>query len=344
MSTATLAGESVNEAVNTQQPTAEPQGAAMSAPTAGESQPDPEFGKKLRNESAAVRLNFSKFGTTRTLSKEQRAKAADPFGAEGDSLRAGKKLLDTKTDEYKAVTEIFGVAAATWKACSYPFPEKGIRLIRRDKIDEFEARMEKTAKDLAAAAKALQGQYEALRADAKSRLGELFNEADYPPSIENQFKIDWDYPSIGAPEYLKQVSPALYAQQAKRIEHQFDDAVAAFEGAMAAELHGMVEHLTERLDGFDDKGKKKTFRDSAVSNIVEFFDRFKSLSIGSSAELDKLVEQCKGLVVGVDPKDLRTNDSHRADFKTKMDEMKKALDDLLIVRPTRKFFTDEAAE
>jgi len=44
---------------------------------------------------AAVRVSFTWFGTRRTLSAEQKAQAADTFGAEGSFLSAGKKLLDT---------------------------------------------------------------------------------------------------------------------------------------------------------------------------------------------------------------------------------------------------------
>ena len=49
----------------------------------------------LRTTMAAVRVSFTWFGTRRTLSAEQKAQAADTFGAEGSFLSAGKKLLDT---------------------------------------------------------------------------------------------------------------------------------------------------------------------------------------------------------------------------------------------------------
>ena len=42
---------------------------------------------------AAVRLSFIWFGVRKTLSPEQKAQAADAFGAEGNYLSAGKKLL-----------------------------------------------------------------------------------------------------------------------------------------------------------------------------------------------------------------------------------------------------------
>ena len=50
----------------------------------------------------------------------------------------------------------------------------------------------------------------------------------------------------------------------------------------------MVNHLAERLAGEDD-GRPKVFRDSAITNLSEFFVRFRELNVGSSEQLDELV-------------------------------------------------------
>ena len=52
----------------------------------------------------------------------------------------------------------------------------------------------------------------------------------------------------------------------------------------------MVSHLCDRLAKSDD-GQPRIFRDSAVLNLDEFFERFKSLNVSSNAQLDALVEQ-----------------------------------------------------
>jgi len=48
---------------------------------------------------AAVRVAFCWFGVRKTLTPEQKAQAADTFGAEGQYLSADKKLLDTRQAE-----------------------------------------------------------------------------------------------------------------------------------------------------------------------------------------------------------------------------------------------------
>src|SRR4051794_41790756 len=97
--------------------------------------PSPSQG--LRDNMAAVRVSFNWFGTRKSLTPEQRAEAAQPFDAEGQFLSAGKKLLDTSHSAFRAVTAIKSKFASVWKSMSLPFPEPGVRLIRRGEVERF---------------------------------------------------------------------------------------------------------------------------------------------------------------------------------------------------------------
>ena len=52
--------------------------------------------ERLRMTMAAIRVSLSWLGVRKTLTPEQRSQAADTFGAEGNFLSAGKKLLDNR--------------------------------------------------------------------------------------------------------------------------------------------------------------------------------------------------------------------------------------------------------
>ena len=69
------------------------------------------------------------------------------------------------------------------------------------------------------------------------------------------------------------------------------------EQTFIGEFAKLVSHLTERLSGTDGEDRK-IFRDSAINNLVEFFDRFKQLNVRSNAQLDDLVEQARRVVQG----------------------------------------------
>jgi hypothetical protein len=104
--------------------------------------------QRLRQDAAAVRVSFTWFGVRKALTTEQRNQAAESFGAESDFLSARKKLLDTKHPAYKEVTAIKGKMMAYHKSVSLPFPEPGMRLLRRDRLDAFQHQMEDFKEEL----------------------------------------------------------------------------------------------------------------------------------------------------------------------------------------------------
>ncbi len=290
--------------------------------------------ERLRATMAAVRLSLSWLGVRKTLSAEQKAQAADAFGAEGRFLSAGKKLLDTSHPAFRTVTAVKNRVVCYWKGVTLPFPEPGLRLIRQDRIDAFDTRMQEFGQELSDAVLALDRHYDALRSAARQRLGSLYNAADYPAILVGLFAIEHDFPSVEPPNYLQQLKPELYEQQCRRVQQRFDEAVRLAEQAFTEELARLVSHLTERLSGNDD-GKPKIFRDSAINNLTEFFERFRRLNIGSNEQLDRLVADAQRIVQGVHPQKLRDENGLRQHVATEMARVESVLDGLLVDRPRR---------
>ncbi len=290
---------------------------------------------RLRTEMAAARVSFTWFGTRRALTAEQRAEAADAFGAEGLFLSAGKKLIDTRDRHFKAVTAVRNRTVTYWRSVSLPYPEPGIRLIRQDEIVAFNVHMTNCREALATAVMELDAHFESLQQAARARLGRLFNASDYPASLSPLFELNWDFPSVEPPDYLRQLNPALYREECERMQARFGEALRLAEEAFVSELSGLVGHLVERLTGADD-GRPKIFRDTAVSNLQEFFARFQALNIGSNAQLDELVTQCQQIVRGVDPQQLRDSTPLRQRVAEQLTHVETVLDTLLVERPRRR--------
>ena len=290
--------------------------------------------ERLRRTMAAVRVSIRWFGIRRSLTAEQKAEAAEPFGAEAKFLSAGKKLLDNTAPAYKAVTTVRGKVISFWKSMSLPYPEPGIRLIRQDRIDGFTAQMREFQDELAEAVSNLDRHYSELKNAARQRLGSLYNPGDYPESLSELFGIEFDFPSVEVPQYLQQLNPQLYEEECRRVQSRFDEAVRLAEEAFAAELAKLVSHLTERLSGTDDS-KPKTFRNSCVENLNEFFQRFRQLNVRSSEQLDSLVADAQRVIRGVDPQDLRDNAAMRQHIATEMSRVESVLDGMLIDKPRR---------
>ena len=296
--------------------------------------------ERLRVTTAAVRVSFCWLGVRKTLTPEQKTQAAESFGEEGEYLSARKKLLDTKHPAYKEVTAVRGKVLSYWKSLTLPYPEPGVRLIKQEHVEPFDAQMTDYRGQLDSAVAKLDDHYEELKSTARRRLGDLFDANDYPPRLRGLFGIDWEFPSIEPPDYLMQLSPELYEHERARVAGRFEEAIQLAEQAFIGELARLVSHLTERLVGTNG-AEHKIFRDTAISNLVEFFDRFKQLNVRSSAQLDDLVEQAQRVVQGVEPQQLRDRADLRQHVATQLSQIQSALDGMMVDRPRRRIIRND---
>lgn len=83
------------------------------------------------------------------------------------------------------------------------------------------------------------------------------------------------------------------------------------------------------------RGKPKVFRDSAIENLTEFFQRFRELNVRSNEQLDSLVTDAQRIVRGVEPQALRDNAGLRQHVATEMSRVQSVLDGMLVDRPRR---------
>lgn len=289
---------------------------------------------RLKTQTTAVRLHIRWPGTRKSLSRDQTEHAAGAFGASSRSLSAAKRLFDTKHPAFRAVSAVKTKAVAYWKGVTLPYIEPGVRLIRRDDVSAFDHQLVAIQRELNEAVGELDRCYGELVDQARHQLGHLFDPTDYPESMADLFEISWDFPSVTPPNYLQRVNPELYEAQCRRVQARFAEAVELAEQAFAEELSQLVAHLAERLSGSVD-GKPKIFRDSAIENLNEFFDRFQRLNIRSNADLDQLVDQARGIIRGIGPQDLRDQTPLRERVSRSLTDVETQLDRLMSDRPRR---------
>jgi len=147
---------------------------------------------------------------------------------------------------------------------------------------------------------------------------------------------------LAPPEWLLTRNPELYQQQAARIAARFDEAARMAEDAFLAELAGLVQTLQDKLAGKAD-GVAKRLHDTNVSDLREFFEKFRRLNIHSSEQLDGIVEQAEKAVTlnglfdlgGVSADQFRESPSLRQAVSTRLSAVGAQLDGLMVDRPRR---------
>jgi hypothetical protein len=290
---------------------------------------------RLRRIATAVRVHFTWWGVHRTLTAQQKEEVGDACGADARLLTASKKIIDVRHPTVRRLTSIRSRVVHYWRGLTLPYVEAGVRLIRQADVEPFAHNMEGFREEMVRAEADVDAVYNALKADARERLGRLYNPADYPPAVRGLFRVACDFPSVEPPAYLMRLSPEVYRQEQERVSRRFEEAVRLAEQAFVAEFARLVSHLAERLGGGAD-GERRVFRDSVVGNLREFFSRFRELNVGSNEDLERLVERAQDLVQGVGPQDLRDDVSLRRHVAAEMAVVQSQLESMTVERPRRR--------
>jgi predicted phage tail protein len=149
-----------------------------------------------------------------------------------------------------------------------------------------------------------------------------------------------DYPALEPDPSLVRVSASLYQRECQRVKSRFEEAVTLAEQSFATEFRKLVEHIVTRLQGLND-GTSKQFREENLTNLQTFFERFKSLSIGSNDDLERLVEDAQQAVQGYQPDWLEESQPLRDVVRGNLSQIQSALDALMVAKPKRKISWDD---
>lgn len=270
-----------------------------------------EIGQATREQTIGCRLSFHWLGQSRAVYGTHLRSAAETFEAEADSLRLSKKLLDARHPHVRALTALRGEAREVWLNRTLPYPEPGVRLLRRDRVGELSERAHDLSVRITLAARNLEADRREILRRAEERLGQLFNPTDYPSNFANSFGLLLTFPPVEPPEYLLGLNPEVYRREQERIRAAFELAVTTAQNEFGDELARLVTHLRERLtEGAD--GRPHVFRDSALGNVREFIDRVRSVSIETDGALQALLDDTAALLDGVSPGALRQDGALRA--------------------------------
>jgi len=251
------------------------------------------FGSVLQSGSCGLKFEKSAFGNTRTLEDSQMRRIADEFGSEADSISARKSLINRKHPAVKAVNAVMTAARKVWVSCTLPYPDTGIRLIKRSKVDWFIEQMGECRTLLSLAVAEMDAARDDLVEEARGRLADLFDATQYPASFADDYSIDWSFPSLNPPEWMKELNPAAYEAEVAKVKAQFEIAVVQAEEAFKSQFVKIVEDLKCKLAGKAEVGK---LRSDSFKTLQKFVESYKELNIGSSAELDAMVLEAEKLI------------------------------------------------
>ena len=291
-------------------------------------------GMDLAKKTVCIKVRLSTIGNTRKVPTAQIEADADK-----DLLRVSKQLVDSA--ELKAITRFDGEIRRFLYNICLPF-EIGIHLLPIAALQTVEQRLRQFAEDRTQLVGAFLSAYPGLCQDAAKRLRGLYNPADYP-AIEDatrEFGFSWQYVSFGVPDQLKAISRDVWEQEREKAAQRMAEASTEIQTVLRESMAKLVQHMADRLKEGPD-GKPLRFKETTVSNLVEFLTNFEFRNVTDDGELQALVAHARELLHGVDAEDLRTTGDLRTKVQNGMADIAAQLDTMLMRTGGRKFRFNE---
>jgi hypothetical protein len=291
-------------------------------------------GPDLAQKTVCVKVRLGRLGNTRKVSSSQVEVDTDK-----SLIRVSKHLLDSP--ELRTIANFDGEVRRFLYDTCLPF-EAGIHLCPLPLLESMETTLRDFAARRSALVDAFLSSYPSLCQSAAVRLRSLYNPSDYPPAeyVEQQFSLTWQYISFGVPDQLREISTKIWHDEREKAALVMAEAGREIQQVLRTAMAELVLHMSDRLkDGPD--GKPLRFKESTVSNLVDFLGTFDFRNVTDDAELKMLVERARGLLSGVSTEDLRTTADVRRRVQSGMADLAAELATMVVKKPGRKFRFDE---
>lgn len=236
-------------------------------------------------------------------------------GAQSDSGRYHKLLLPKPA--LAEIQKIVSEARQEHYFITLPWDDNGYRVLPGAVYMDHADKMRMLSGRFKTAVGVLDEQFLILVEQARTRLGGLFRETDYPTRDELRSKFSFETKVMPLPD-AGDFRVALGDEERHRIQRQITASVQASLEVGSRELwyrlYEAVRHMADRLSAYrvTADGVEHPFRDTVVTNLVKLLEVLPKLNVTNDPELERLAQQVRTSLL-VDPNELRDSESARAD-------------------------------
>lgn len=231
-----------------------------------------------------------------------RAKHADPQAA-----RVNKHLLGGKQSDHAAVIAAAGKIREVHYRLTLPWRDTGWRLLPTKLWQEYTTDLQKAVAGFDTAVQSFSSNYHSLRGMAALKMGDLFNEADYPSEVRSRFGVQLSHmpvPTDG--DFRLDLTEARMSQIRAETRQQVEEGVLAATRDLWGRLHEVVERMAGKLA--DPTG---IFRDSLIDNVKAMVELTSQLNLTDNPAIEEARKEAEALLAPPDV--LRKSPVVRAD-------------------------------
>jgi hypothetical protein len=232
------------------------------------------------------------------------------------------KRLFADEPTFDAIGKFGGNARTYHYHATMPWSDSGVRLLTTPMYFDYSKVISGMESEFYTLVGAFEQDYPNMVARAGAKLGNLFNQTDYPDvdSIRDKFRFSVRYspvPDVGdwrvdinseAQQLLKESYSSAYKTN---LEQAYSD--------VWQRTHEALKNMSTKLSGND----KQIFRDTLVSNVTEMVDLLDKFNVTGDKKMREAKVRIQNALLGVTPDALREDADFRLDTKSKVDTLLK---------------------
>jgi hypothetical protein len=226
----------------------------------------------------------------RRLDRSISEEITEQKNATGDALRVNKHLVPKET--LAAVVSASNALRGHFYEATLPWADQGARVITRVGYRPFLEKHEKLMRNFQDAATHLvEVDYPAARAQAEFRMGDAFNEEDYPApwELREKFYVKLDIDPIPeGKDFRVDISKEDAAAVKQQIEERLRGRVQAAAKDVWGRLRLVIEHYAKTMANTDIK-----FKDATVRNLHDLVEALPALNILEDPALDAFAKDAR---------------------------------------------------
>lgn len=277
----------------------------------------------LTDRAMLVTLNISQW-MGRRLDKEQSEDVTYRTKSVRGAARVHKDLLPGAIALQKVHKQAGEIRTFLYKR-TLPWAE-GVQILRSEGYLQFQTDMGQLRREYERLVIGFISEYPQLIKHAKTSLGKMFNEDDYPDAadLQDKFKIEVQFmPIPAASDWRVTLDDEHIKALQEGVEAQVKQASSAAMRVVYDRIFDVVKKAHERL-----ADPKAVFRNSLVENAVELCDLLPSLNLTGDKKVDQLRREIMGSLGKHNPDTLRKDKHARAKTAAKLDDVMRKMSTL----------------
>jgi hypothetical protein len=257
--------------------------------------------------------------------KQDRAVSDEVAGAKHAKSRAGtyQKNLFANCKELASI-QSHDVMIRQWHSSrTLPWSDRGPRLLPTKGYFDYMQELQQHQSIRDALVDEFEKEYKTIIQSAQFELGALFNVNDYPDvsEIRHKFQMYYNiYPLPESGDFRIDIGNEGLEELRKNFEEAQEKRIADAMQDVRDRVKDAVSKLSNQLR-IEPDGTKGRVHESTIETCVELCDAINGLNLTKDQEIDDLRKELRGIVLGLDVKDLRKDTGAREMVKQDLDDL-----------------------